>query len=280
MNTSGRRGGVIIHADDLGYSDAVNHGILDAHTRGIVTSTAFMTNMPGTEAGAAAARAHPDLETGLHVNLTEGRPLTDARTLRGKDGDFRDLNGQLIALTTGRVSRGDIDREVDAQWRRMADLGLPIRHLNGHQHIHLFGGVLDATLALARKHRIAVRRPVEPLWGDLGGSAVYFIRRVLLRWGSQRRAFDGVPHPEAFVELTGPRKGRSADWLKKRIAERSGVIEILCHPGREDAGGNDPLRTRRVEELEILTTPNLKADIEGMGYVFGTHSSFLLDPRP
>jgi len=155
MNTSGRRGGVIIHADDLGYSDAVTHGILDAHTRGIVTSTAFMTNMPGTEAGAAAARAHPDLETGLHVNLTEGRPLTDARTLRGKDGDFRDLNGQLIALTTGRVSQGDIDREVDAQWRRMADLGLPIRHLNGHQHIHLFGGVLDATLTLARKHRIA-----------------------------------------------------------------------------------------------------------------------------
>ena len=96
MNTSGRRGGVIIHADDLGYSDAVNHGILDAHTRGIVTSTAFMTNMRATETGAAAARAHPGLETGLHVNLTEGRPLTDATTLRGKNGDFREIDRKSV----------------------------------------------------------------------------------------------------------------------------------------------------------------------------------------
>lgn len=38
---------MIVNADDFGFSEAVNHGILKAMQEGIVTSTSIMANMPG-----------------------------------------------------------------------------------------------------------------------------------------------------------------------------------------------------------------------------------------
>ena len=42
---------LIVNADDLGLSPGVNRGILEAHQRGILTSTTAMVNMPAVEAG-------------------------------------------------------------------------------------------------------------------------------------------------------------------------------------------------------------------------------------
>ncbi len=214
--------------------------------------------MEFAEAGARLVKPHPSLGTGLHLNLTEGMPLTDAKSLRGKDGQFRDLKGQLIALTTGRVVAREIEVEVNAQWDRMRSMDLPVAHINGHQHIHLFGDVLPITLDMARRLKTPVRRPVEPLWGNLGGSIAYFIRRLLLRWGVARGTWDGIESPDHFIELTGPRHGRSAQWLTNEILSREGLIEVLCHPGEFDPDTTEPLRDRRVEELTILTTAGLR----------------------
>ncbi len=40
---------VINNADDFGYSNAINYGIIDAHVQGILNSTTIMANMPGFE---------------------------------------------------------------------------------------------------------------------------------------------------------------------------------------------------------------------------------------
>ena len=37
---------LIVNADDFGISKAVTLGILEAHERGVVTSTTMMCNMP------------------------------------------------------------------------------------------------------------------------------------------------------------------------------------------------------------------------------------------
>jgi predicted glycoside hydrolase/deacetylase ChbG (UPF0249 family) len=40
----------VVNADDFGLTPEINQGILEAHTRGVVTSTSVMTNMPHFEA--------------------------------------------------------------------------------------------------------------------------------------------------------------------------------------------------------------------------------------
>ena len=42
---------LIVNADDLGLSEGVNRGILEAAQQGIVSSSTVMVNMPAAEAG-------------------------------------------------------------------------------------------------------------------------------------------------------------------------------------------------------------------------------------
>lgn len=51
--------GLIINADDLGYSPAVNRVIADLFDMGLVTSTSLLVNQPYSEEGAAIALRSP-----------------------------------------------------------------------------------------------------------------------------------------------------------------------------------------------------------------------------
>lgn len=257
---------VVVHADDLGLSTATSRGILRAHHEGVVTSTSLLANLPGAEEGATLARAAPALETGLHLNLTEGRPLTPARTLMGPDGEFRALRAQLLALLLWRVDEGEVARELAAQLTRARALGLSVTHLDGHQHVHVFGAARAAIFALARSEGLTVRRPRERgLARDVGRHLSILTRRMVLFSACGGPEWRDVPHADAMLDLTGPARGRSAPWLIDRLVRMRGVVEVLCHPGEADGPDEDPLRDRRPEELALLTAPGLAARFAGAG---------------
>jgi predicted glycoside hydrolase/deacetylase ChbG (UPF0249 family) len=251
---------VVVHADDLGLSPAASRGILRAHHEGVVTSTSLLANLPGAEEGATLARQAPALEVGLHLNLTEGRPLTDARSLTSPDGAFRPLRAQLLALLFSRTDADEVAREVEAQLARARALGLSITHLDGHQHVHVFGDARAAAFALARREGLTIRRPRERgLLRDLGRHLSLLARRMLLFSACGGPEWREVPHADAMLDLTGPAHGRSAPWLIERLGGMRGVVEVLCHPGEADGPDDDPLRDRRPEELALLTAPGLAA---------------------
>ena len=62
---------LVVNADDLGLSAAVNAGIAAAHERGIVTSASLMVRQGAAAEAAAYAAAHPALAVGLHLDLGE-----------------------------------------------------------------------------------------------------------------------------------------------------------------------------------------------------------------
>jgi predicted glycoside hydrolase/deacetylase ChbG (UPF0249 family) len=57
---------LIINADDFGYAEGINRGIIDAHVRGVLTSTSLMVDGAAAEQAAALGREHPELSVGLH----------------------------------------------------------------------------------------------------------------------------------------------------------------------------------------------------------------------
>ena len=81
---------LIVNADDLGLTRAVNDGIFAAYEEGIVTSASLMVDRPATPAAAEALGDHPDLAVGLHLEAAfvlsgslppEGRtPVEECRT--------------------------------------------------------------------------------------------------------------------------------------------------------------------------------------------------------
>src|SRR5215203_3060373 len=62
---------LIANADDFGMSHGVNAGILEAHTRGIVTSASLLVRWPAAKEAAIASENLARLNVGLHVDLGE-----------------------------------------------------------------------------------------------------------------------------------------------------------------------------------------------------------------
>ena len=49
---------LIINADDFGISKGVNHGIIDSHVHGIVSSTSMMITMPEVDHAIELSKKH------------------------------------------------------------------------------------------------------------------------------------------------------------------------------------------------------------------------------
>ncbi len=87
---------LIVNADDFGFAAGVNEGIIEAHVRGILTSTSLMVGRPGAADAARLAREQPALSVGLHYE--EDGPEIDepghvARTFATQLARFRELTG-------------------------------------------------------------------------------------------------------------------------------------------------------------------------------------------
>ena len=95
---------LIVNADDFGMAPAITDAIIDCHRRGIVTSTSLMANLPAAEHAAWRAQEVPGLGVGIHLNLTQGPPLSPPERipmLVGTDGEFLPKSEQLRRLRSG-----------------------------------------------------------------------------------------------------------------------------------------------------------------------------------
>ena len=86
---------LIVNADDFGASAGVNRGVVEAHVRGVVTSTSLMVKGAGATGAAALARLHPRLGVGLHWDLDS--PVQGETIDSGDPGAVRDVGTQGAA---------------------------------------------------------------------------------------------------------------------------------------------------------------------------------------
>ena len=178
---------LIVNADDLGLSPAVNCAILRGAVRGAITAASLMVNMPFAEEAAAQVQATcPNLSVALHFCLTSGQALLPPQTIPAlvdAQGRFKlGFTGLWRALTS-KKTRTDIlaqaTAEFYAQLERMDRLttkySLRFDHLDSHQHVHVLPGLLELLDNEAGKRHLVLRIPHEP-FGDC--------RRVLRRFAS------------------------------------------------------------------------------------------------
>jgi predicted glycoside hydrolase/deacetylase ChbG (UPF0249 family) len=261
---------LIVNADDFGWSEAVTSGILRAHREGLLTSTTLMANLPGAaEALERARREAPGLGIGLHLNLTEGRPLTgdSAASLTDPQGRF---TGALMTVArlvrTSEAARQAAESEWEAQIAWARDRDLRPTHLDGHKHVHLAPALLPIAISLARKYGIpAIRTTAE--WRPAGIAKMLprewgirdRLRQLLLawvgrRWGvAGRRAVRqaGLATTDWFfgVRATG---GISADLIEYVLRNApEGTGELMVHPGEAEAPPERPTRLAKSRPAEL-----------------------------
>ena len=209
---------LVVNADDLGLSDAVNAGIFEAHERGVVTSASLMVRQGAAPAAATEAAAHPDLAIGLHIDLGEWNYEAGEWTLAYSHCDSDD--------------RDAVEAECRAQLERFrALLGRDPTHLDSHQHVHESEPVAGVAEALAAELGVPLRnRAIRYLGGFYGQSG------------------KGEPFPE----------GITPEALGKLIRELPpGWSEIGCHPaaGPVPTSSYD---AERAVELRSLCDPSIR----------------------
>jgi len=163
---------VILNADDLGYSPAVNRAILHVASFGTLTAASLMVNMPLAEYTAKSVRSSvPNLSLGLHFCLTSGRTVAPGEQiplLIGSNGRFRYGFLGLWRLLNSKRKQEAIEQirtEFHAQLAKMDQFtkwyGLRFDHLDSHQHVHVLPEIFDILEEEAQKRNLALRVPRE-----------------------------------------------------------------------------------------------------------------------
>lgn len=278
---------LIVNADDFGLTVGVNQAILDGHLHGIISSTSLLANGEAFDSAVTLLQQAASLSVGVHLNLTEGKPVAAACSIPSL------LNSQgLLTKTAGSLWRGiifrqvsalDIEKEFRAQIEKVLAAGIVPSHLNGHKHVHALPCTRKITMGLAREYGIPAVRCVAERQPTLGGLLRRFPRAVgrLLRQHLGSRALAamsagwareieraGLICSSHFYGLT-PTGFLDETLLRHLLCHLpDGTSELMCHPGFVDSAlRRTPTRLleQREAEYRALTHPAMKLLIRDLG---------------
>ena len=278
---------LIVNADDLGWTDGVNRGIVEAFHHGIVTSTSLLANGAAFAGGVEAARSAPGLGVGVHLNLSDGPPVADRETvtsLLNNDGEFAGGPENLLLRRARRgLSLAEVENEWDAQIQKVRDAGISPTHLDGHKHVHMLPGLFEIALKLAKRHDIgAIRVSLEASSlraalssGSKQNAGVVMKQgvqarglKLLARDAREQAGRAGISTADYFcgIAQTGELTREGMEQFVKSLPE--GTTELMCHPGYADAAlQKTPTRLQdsRQTELRILTDTGIRNLVASMG---------------
>jgi predicted glycoside hydrolase/deacetylase ChbG (UPF0249 family) len=315
MSTFASRPWLVLHADDFGLNAAVNQGIVRGFAEGLLTSTSLLANAPDAEMAVAQwkmldrERGRGALEStgtrhllgdrldpfdlGLHLNLTQGKPLTSdypAALLDGQ-GRFPGVATLFRKLAWGgRKWASAIERELAAQWGWMVAEGVTPTHVNGHQYVELLPVVAELLPALCERFgtRVArcAREPglAETLRARRKGYGDWLLGRVKRHYADRFQPLSkraGLATPEVFFGTSHAGEVDAAvfeAFLNVARRETATTIEVGLHPG--DAphpvpeseladGWFDPLAPLRPAELAFLHSADLVRLVDQAGLRLG-----------
>ena len=247
---------LVVTADDFGLSSEVNEAVRRAHRDGILTCASLMIGAPAAKEAVEIAKRE-GLPVGLHLTLVDGQPVLPAERipdLVDGGGAFREgPGGPAVRIGLSARARSQARAECEAQMDAFLATGLELDHVNAHQHFHLHPSVLTIVVELARRHRAAVRVPLEP---GLPPYRSAVLAATMLPWALQarrrlRRA--GIVTNDALFGLYDSEAMTEKAWL--RIVPRigHGVTEVYCHPS---------MAPPSAQELAALLSPAVRAALD------------------
>lgn len=252
---------IIINADDLGKSHIVNKAISEALSLRVITSSTIMANSSTWEEVHAIVDENPQASFGVHLNLTEGKALTDSLVFRKMnivDNENRFTKKMRnIKNYTPELLRA-VYKEWDAQINKVITIEkISVTHLDGHHHIHKEYPFRNVLMSLCEKYNIhQVRnRYTSPLKGfkklatdGLGGFSLVpgllSLSRSLSVFGGVFSSVYSMMESENWREKIR-RKASVTDYFNAYESECEQLsrsrhllcdctIELMCHPGHPD----------------------------------------------
>lgn len=238
---------LLIRADDVGYSYAVNVGIARSVHEGLIRSVGVMPNMPETVRGVDWVR-DADIAIGQHTNLCLGTPCSDPSKISSmvdENGQFKSSRTYRAAFKEG-IDFVDFDEavtEIEAQRARFLEVvGRDPDYFEAHAVMS--NNLNRAIEYVAKKHGYKFQKtsfdPTETV--TCGNTPVRMVMRSMMP------DYD----PAAAIRET-----------VEQMADDETVV-FVCHPGYLDQFilNNSSLTIDRTKEVDALISPELRSWLE------------------
>jgi hopanoid biosynthesis associated protein HpnK len=258
----------------------INEAIERAHKEGILTAASLMVGSPAAADAIGRARRLPSLKVGLHVVVVRGLALLPHETIpliADQSGMLpTDLFRAGVRFFFNPAARRQLEAEIRAQFEAFRITGLPLDHVDTHNHLHYHPTVLGIILRVGRDYGVrAIRLPREPFLPAWRAAGNRFAARLmwsifLWPWLALMRArirSAGLIANDAMFgmgdtgHMTGERVLRIIDELPE------GLSEIYFHPATTTWDEGDSLTERydRQGELAALTSADVIAALRRRG---------------
>ncbi len=234
---------IVFTGDDFGFSRGVNQAIIEAHERGVLTRASLMVTGEAFDEAVSLARAHPQLNVGLHLVLVCGRSVLSPERIphlvNGTGWFPSESVWTGLRYQFSPRARRELRLEISAQLERFRQTGLPLSHLDGHLHMHMHPVVLRILIELAPAFCIkSIRLPSEELNLALQLDRSHRATQVvwsliferLRRYGESRLQSAGIEYADRVYGLLS--SGRiTEEYLLGLIPRiRANHVEIYSHP--------------------------------------------------
>lgn len=234
---------VIVTADDFGLNRERNIAVEYAVKENICTNVSCVVNTEYLREAVQIAKKNGfDDIVGLHINLTEGRPLT-SKILKYKnlvrENKFIYDNPRSIQKIFSFTGIEAIREEIEAQIIYYLDSGFTLKHVDFHNDVGFNLPILVAITPLLKRYKIKSIRGIEPyLFG--------FYRESILRYLPIKYYYILCYKYLRFENTLILNGGRNINHFMQDIEEKNirmklgqiskggDIIEIIIHPDFKD----------------------------------------------
>lgn len=246
---------LIVVADDFGFSEAYNYGVMKAYSEGIVTVVSLMSNMDAAAHAVKLAFEYPGINITQHTNFVSGYPVSDPKNIPS----MVDENGKFYRSTKWAptnpkdtkcqgsvvVSYEDAKKETLAQMEKF-------KLLTGHYPNHFEGHSTGTPL---------IDRAFLEICEETGIHCMTLFDRETK---SMKPAHELVMESEEY--MVALHRGLCVDdFIGSNgfgLLESPFEINVMhFHPGYVDAYilDNSTLTIQRCRDLQVLCDPRIKA---------------------
>ena len=229
---------IMVRADDLGFSKAVNYGIYETVKNGVIKNIGFMVNMPDTMHGYELVKDY-DICLGQHTNVCVGKPISAPSLIPSLVQE----NGNFKSSKTYRASKEDFVvleeavLEVEAQYQRFKEIvGKEPAYFEAHAVAST--NLNKAIEIVGNRHNLKV----------LGMPSLGEIMKV-----------NGQPM-YMYMDSMFPNYDPFASFKKMVENAQDGFNMMVCHPGYLDhyIMSVSSLTQPRTLEVDMLASSELK----------------------
>jgi len=250
---------LIINADDFGYFSSVSRGVIECARLKAITATSIMANGPKFEDTIGWLKEFPNLDIGVHLNITFGSPLTSGMKacLDPYGGMFQNRMKTAWLILSKKMPVSTVMEEWRAQIKRCISKGFKILFINSHEHMHMLPTLFKPFVALAKEFDIPFIRFTQPEWQITLKFDLLFRNWILLTL--MILSIRNKPNNYFRLMGTGVSCQLNLEYLENIFKKmKKGVVyEFMCHPGYYDKNEivyPDLVRYHSwEEELRLLT---------------------------